>query len=154
MTVYVIKGQKEEYYKNFLCFWALLALILGFEHVTLYLFYYVRLYRLCRLLFVVWLQLDYCNNSAFTLSKITPYISKEWEKWFEKGLDAVTSKIDEEGTKIQEKATNQFWSVVQQNYEIIKETVFKGLKTVSEKAGDLTHAANIDSKNIAGEQDM
>eukprot|EP01084_Bolivina_argentea_P065727 119814_1 len=146
MTVHVIKEEKVTYYQNYLCFWVILAIILGIEHVTFYLFYYILFYRIIRLLFVIWLQIDYCNNSFNVFSKIRPYISKAHEKKLEEALNAVTNKIDQHGQQIQETAAKQFWGMVQQNYEIIKDALFKGLRTVSDQAVNINDSnSNINS---------
>merc|ERR1712048_994551 len=120
----------------------ILALIFGFEAVTFYLFWSVRIYRLIRLFFVIWLQIDYCSNSSNIFGKIKPLISKDREKMLEKALNSVTSKIDEHGGKIKEKASNQIWSLVQQNYELVKDGLFSALTTVSAKAVDLTDTSS------------
>merc|ERR1739842_165244 len=136
-------------YQNYLCFWVILALIFGFEHVTLYVFYSMRAYRLLRLLVVIWLQIDYCSNSSNVFGKIKPFISKDHEKILESALDSVTSKIDEHGGKIKEKASNQIWSLIQQNYELVKDGLFSALTSVSKKAVDLTDQSSNSSVNAS-----
>ena len=157
MTVYVIKENKVSLYQNYLCFWVILALILGLEAVTFYLFYFMRAYRFIRLFFVIWLQIDYCSNSSYLFGKIKPLISKDHEKILEKALNSVTSKIDEQGGKIKEKASNQIWNLIQQNYELVKDGLFSALTTVSKKAADMSVPSSNSSSNSsevvgAGEQ--
>ena len=138
MTVYIIKKNESSKYENYLCFWIMLAIILGIEYVTFGLLNYIYFYRIFRLFFIIWLQIDYCANASATFIKIKPFISKDVEDAVEKGLNSVTQKLDEHGGKIKEKASDQFWSIVQQNYELIKDSLFSALTTVSNKAVDLT----------------
>jgi len=141
MTVRVIKENKSTIYENYLAFWIILAIILGLEHITFYFLYYITGYATLRLCFVIWLQIDYCANAKLVFDKIKPYISTEHEKVIEASLNNVTETLDEHGGKIKEKIQNQFWSIIQQNYELVKDSLFSALTTVSNKAVDINKSA-------------
>lgn len=141
MTVHVIKETKSTLYENYLSFWIILALILGLEHITFYFLYYITGYSTLRLCFVIWLQIDYCANAKNIFDKIKPFISTEHEQLVETSLNSVTEKLDEHGGKITEKIKGQFWNIIQQNYELIKDSLFSALTTVSNKAVDINKSA-------------
>eukprot|EP01083_Nonionella_stella_P176039 614849_1 len=153
MTVSVIKESKETVYQNYLCFWAILSLLLGIEHFTFYVFYYLTLYRISRLLFVIWLQIDYCQNSVNAFQKIRPYITQDKEEQLQEAFESVTNIIDEQGAAVQGKVSDQFWTFVKQNYELLKKGAFEFLTTASEKAVNLADTnSNINPNANAGEE--
>lgn len=152
MTVHVIKENKATIYENYLSFWIILALILGMEHITFYILYYITGYATLRLCFIIWLQIDYCANAKLIFDRIKPFISSEHEAIVEKSLNNVTETLDEHGGKIKEKIQNQFWSIIQQNYELIKDSLFSALTTVSNKAVDINKSAASLSSVPGGEK--
>merc|ERR1712110_111452 len=151
MTVQIIKDEAKmaKYGKNYLCFWAILAILWALEYTILYFFCGMNFYRVLRLALVIWLQVDYCGNAATLFLLVKPLISKEHEERLQAVLENVTSEIDKHGGKIKEKASDQFWSIIQQNYELIKEGVFTAMTTVSKKAGDMASpkAQNAESES-------
>jgi len=139
MTVQVVKQESmKEKYQNYLSFWAILAIILGLEYVTFGLFYRLAIYRVLRLIFVIWLQIDYCVYAKSTFEKLTPFISKHHEQKIEDLLGEIIATLSKQGEKVKEKASNQFWQLITQNYEIVKDSVFSALSTASQKAVDLS----------------
>eukprot|EP00484_Ammonia_sp_Unknown_P028552 CAMPEP_0197036042 /NCGR_PEP_ID=MMETSP1384-20130603/13661_1 /TAXON_ID=29189 /ORGANISM="Ammonia sp." /LENGTH=175 /DNA_ID=CAMNT_0042466169 /DNA_START=243 /DNA_END=770 /DNA_ORIENTATION=+ len=128
----------KEKYQNYLSFWAILAIILGLEYVTFGLFYRLAIYRVLRLIFVIWLQIDYCVYAKSTFEKLTPFISKHHEQKIEDLLGEIIATLSKQGEKVKEKASNQFWQLITQNYEIVKDSVFSALSTASQKAVDLS----------------
>eukprot|EP00485_Elphidium_margaritaceum_P021919 CAMPEP_0202712332 /NCGR_PEP_ID=MMETSP1385-20130828/38066_1 /ASSEMBLY_ACC=CAM_ASM_000861 /TAXON_ID=933848 /ORGANISM="Elphidium margaritaceum" /LENGTH=178 /DNA_ID=CAMNT_0049372335 /DNA_START=192 /DNA_END=728 /DNA_ORIENTATION=- len=154
MTVFVIKHQLKDKYLNYLSFWAILALVLGMEYVTFGLFYNLTLYRVARLIFAIYLQVDYSVNAHTVFTFLTPFISQSQEKRIEDVFGKITDKLDEHGGKMKEKASSQFWKIVQQNYELVKETLFKALSSVSKTAVDLTDTnsnASLSQPKVPGE---
>jgi len=139
MTVQVIKNEKktEKYGRNYMCFWIIMALLWALEYTVFYLFCSWTFYRIVRLMAVVMLQIDHCGNAAAAFTLVKPLISREHEEKLAQILDSVTSEIDKHGGKIKEKASNQFWAIIQQNYELIKDGAFNAMTTVSQKAGKM-----------------
>jgi len=149
MTVQVIKNEAKtaKYSRNYMCFWIIMAVLWALEYTLLYLFTSWTFYRIVRLVGVILLQIDHCGNSAAAFAMIKPLISREHEEKLAQILDSVTSEIDKHGGKIKEKASSQFWSIIQQNYELIKEGALKTMTTVSQKAGKMASSP----KNADGE---
>jgi len=139
MTVQMIKDEKKttKYGRNYMCFWIILALLWTLEYTIFYFFCSMTLYRIARLVAVIWLQVDYCTNAANAFTLVKPLISREHEEKLAAILENVTSEIDKHGGKIKEKASDQFWRIIQQNYELIKDGVFNAMSTVSKKAGSM-----------------
>ena len=135
MTVQVMKDEsRAAQFKNFLCFWVILSVLLALEYSLLYLFYSMTLYRVARLLLIMWLQMDSCSNAHTALAFIQPFISKEHENRFSSVLDLVTAEMDKYGAMVKERVSDQFWSLITQNYELVKNGLFSAITTVTNKA--------------------
>lgn len=157
MTVQMIKDEKKtvKYGTNYLCFWMILAVLWALEYTVLYFFCSMTFYRILRLIAVIWLQVDYCTNAATALALVKPMISREHEEKLAALLDNVHSEFEKHGGKAKEKLSNQFWGIVQQNYELIKDSVFNGMSALSKKAGSAApqSPSNGEEKDKAAKSD-
>ncbi|ETO27280.1 hypothetical protein RFI_09854 [Reticulomyxa filosa] len=75
-TAGVVKEQKQALYRNYMCFWSILALLLFIEYTSFSVLYWIPFYRPLRLGFVIWIQVCQCYSSARIIDSVKPVIEK------------------------------------------------------------------------------
>jgi hypothetical protein len=69
LTANILHKQEKKYYTNLMCYWAIIGIIYGIEYITFFIFYRYILYRIIRLLFIIYLQLNYCENASILMKQ-------------------------------------------------------------------------------------
>jgi len=88
-TTQVIREKKDSLNKQYMSFWTLLALLLSVEYLTLNFVFWLPFYRVLRLAFVIWIQMDECRQSLAFINLSKPVVDDNREN-----LDRVFQKVD------------------------------------------------------------
>jgi len=99
MTLYILRNSQQQKYNNYIGFWCLASLVFLLDYLTMHTLHYIYFYRWIRFFFLIWIQLDYCQNSVYVLNSISPIIDKnrrtvdETIEKIDSGVDATYMKI-------------------------------------------------------------
>lgn len=146
MTVQVLRRKETLKFNNYLSFWCIASLLFGIDYASGFLLHSFLLFRLVRIIFLIWIFLDSCHNSVFLVNKFLTPLMDEHRQQIDDAFNLLNTKVDDVRNEVTTQVTNRVGVAMKESQAQIMTTVMQlGSNATKAVASMISNAEEADT---------